>query len=153
MSQTVNLLAGRSSTGAPAFEEVLVEESGSRRYRLLRSPGLTLGLAAGDLFELRSDGTFEVIERGGNVCIQIFCSADLESVEADATVRLRRLGGRLDGKSARELVYTVGASVGFNPIEEALRAVQERHPHAEWYFGNVYDPVDGVTPLNWWKKS
>jgi hypothetical protein len=24
------------------------------------------------------------------------------------------------------------------------------HPGTEWMFGNVYDPRDGVTPLNWW---
>jgi hypothetical protein len=26
-----------------------------------------------------------------------------------------------------------------------------RFPDSIWYYGNVYDPEDGVTPLNWWE--
>jgi hypothetical protein len=152
MPETMNLIAGTSSTGSAAFEEVLVERCGAHRYRLVRSPGLVLGLAAGDIFERRPDGSFDVVEHGGNLCIQIFAGTGLEMIEADATARLAPLGGRLDGRSSEELVYTVSVGAGFGPVEDALRAALERFPDAEWYFGNVYDPADGVTPLNWWRK-
>ena len=38
--------------GKPAQEEVLVERLGPDRFRLLRSPGLVSGLAAGDEFSV-----------------------------------------------------------------------------------------------------
>jgi hypothetical protein len=150
VSQVVRLIAGSSSSGAPAYEEVLVESKGDSRFLLLRSPGLAVGLAAGDVFELGTDGTFKVLTRGRNVCIQIFGNRNLDPVERESNARLGPLGARLDGRAAKELVYTVSVDVGFPAIEEALRHISERFPDVEWYYGNVYDPADGVTPLNWW---
>jgi hypothetical protein len=153
MVETLKLLAGQSSSGAPAYEEVLAEQQSTKRYKLLKSPGLVQGLAAGDVFEPLPDGTFNVIERGRNLCIQIFGRADMNPVERLATERLGVLGGRPDGQSKRELVYTVPIAAGFPAVEAVLNELVARFPEAEWYFGNVYDPSDGVTPLNWWMDA
>jgi hypothetical protein len=149
MSTTVRLLVDVKNE-KPAYEEVHVEDCGSATYRLLQSPGLVLGLAAGDVLVLEQGGTFTLVERGRNICIQIFSKSMLDQIEQAATSALARIGGRLDGKASVELVYTVSANVGFPAIEEILRDLQARFPVLEWYYGNVYDPADGVTPLNWW---
>jgi hypothetical protein len=150
MDHTVNLRVGMTSRGKPVYEEVLVEPRERGGYRLLKSPGLALGLAADDIFELRPDGEFVVRERGRNVAVQLFAGDRLERLETAATAQLSQIGARLDGKSRTQLVYTVPVSAGFVAIEAALDATVAAVPGAEWYFGNVYDPVDGVTPLNWW---
>lgn len=152
MAEAVRLLVGTSSAGQPVFEEVLAESCGPDEYHLVRSPGLALGIAAGDIFRRASDGAFSVLKRGGNLCIQVFCRDQLDSVEREATRALGRLGGRLDGKASKELVYTISATVGFGPLEVELAKVVAIFPTAEWYYGNVYDPSDGVTPLDWWKN-
>ena len=64
--------------------------------------------------------------------------------------QLEPLNGRLDGRSAQQLVFTVPASAGLAVVESAMTEVVRQFPKTEWYYGNVYDPVDGVTPLNWW---
>jgi hypothetical protein len=151
--ETLKLLAGPSSSGTPAYEEVLAERRSMKRYKLLKSPGLVQGLAAGDVFEALPDGTFNVVERGRNLSIQIFGRGDMNPVERLATERLSVLGGRLDGQSQRELVYTVPIVAGFPAVEAILNELVARFPAVDWYFGNVYDPSDGVTPLNWWMDS
>jgi hypothetical protein len=153
MEEVLRVVAGTSSDGTPAFEEVLVEACGAGQYRLLRSPGLVLGMAAEDTFMLNPDGSCRVISRGRNLCIQVLATARLDELEREATPRLLRLGGRLDGKTSEELVYTVPVEAGFSAIERVLREVIGKHLAAEWYYGNVYDPEDGVTPLNWWLES
>jgi hypothetical protein len=70
MSTTVLVVAGQSS-GKPVHEEVHVEQEGQTKYRLLQSPGLTLGLAAGDVFTLHEDGTFNVPQRWKRLCADL----------------------------------------------------------------------------------
>jgi hypothetical protein len=149
MSTTVRLLVDVKNE-KPAYEEVHVEECGRRTYRLLQSPGLVQGLAADDIFILEGAGTYELVRRGGNICIQIYGEPSLAPVEKLASTELAKVGGRLDGEAPRVLVYTVPAAAGFPAIERSLTAIQARFPTIEWYYGNVYDLVDGVTPLNWW---
>lgn len=48
---SVRLAAGARSDGSVVEEEVLVTQLSDHRFRLLESPGLILGLAAGDVFE------------------------------------------------------------------------------------------------------
>ncbi len=50
--QTLDLRAGVKTSGEPVYEEVLVDGLGNRTYRLAASPGLVLGVAAGDVIEL-----------------------------------------------------------------------------------------------------
>jgi hypothetical protein len=56
----------------------------------------------------------------------------------------------LDLTSPRILVFTIHVSIGFQKIEDTINKVLGNFPDTVWYYGNVYDPQDGVTPLNWW---
>lgn len=151
MSTTIHLVAGAGSAGQVVREVVLVRQSSPDTYEVLASPGLVLGVAAGDTIRLTAPGEFDVVARGGNVCVQLFRGSGVAEVEELATRRLSSVGGWLDGRSAKQLVYTVPASAGFGPLEQALGQVVARFPDVEWFYGNVYDPKDGVTPLDWWK--
>jgi hypothetical protein len=99
---TIELVAGTRTNGSTVTEEVRVAPLGEGRFRVLQSPGLVLGIAAGDAIEL------------------------------------------LDG-------LTIDVAAGFPALEARLNALVAQFPGCEWYYGNVHDPDDGVTPLNWWK--
>ncbi len=138
--------------GQPLHEPVHVEAIGSGVYRLLYSPGFVQGIAAGDEFRLvGNDGAFEVLRRGGNLCIQVFCTEPVAPLQPELTRRLADLGGTLDGAIERGLAYTIPVSAGFSAVEAVLNAWTDEHESWEWYYGNVYDPVDGETPLRWWE--
>ena len=145
------------SDGVHQGEEMLpVAELGDGRYRLLASPGFVEGLAADDEFELDSDMPLghRVVRRGGNLCIWFYHSEPLSETSA-VTADVRRvaesLGGRLDGGYSRMLVLTIPLAAGFDSVARVLDDAVRRHAAASWLYGNVYDPADGVTPLNWWR--
>jgi len=139
------------------FEWIPVERLDSGLYRLRNSPGMTLGLAAGDVIRPKGEGDFDIVERGGNVCIQVF----LGSVPQNERPRVREafenamsaMGGRLDGVSPGVLIGTVSVSATFPRIEAALKAFEGVHRGITYMFGNVYDIEDGHTPLNWWLET
>jgi hypothetical protein len=81
---------------------------------------------------------------------KFFATQRISDVDRFATGRVIELRGWLDGKAAKELVYTIPVSAGFPAIEGLFSEVKAAYPDVEWYFGNVYDERDGVTPLNWW---
>ncbi len=147
----VNVLIEIGSNGRPVFEELLVEKEDGH-YRLLRSPGLVIGLDAGDLFDIDANGSYQLLTRGRNLCIQVFTieEKNTDSIDEFVTPKLTAIGGRLDGKAAKQLVYTIAVEVGFESIEKLMRELGTAFPGTEWYYGNVYDPNDGVTPLGWW---
>lgn len=150
MRTTVELEAGRKSTGEPVLEQVLVDSMGDGLHRLVASPTLVLGVAAGDTIERHEDGTFEVKSRGGNLAVQVYGDHRL----ADTVVSdVWRLGGSLDGRATGATVFTIPVAAGFQSVERIFNELTGRHPEMEWYFGNVYDPVDGVTPLLWWEDN
>ena len=151
MVETIRLYAGKRSNGSPVEEEVRVKGSGDGLFEVLQSPGLVLGIAGGDTIRVLTGGHFEVVSRGGNFCIQVFSTSRLDELEACLTECLGRLRGRLDGRATKELVYTVHSSVGFDHLEQELASCIGKVEGANWYYGNVYDPKDGTTPLNWWK--
>ncbi|MDP3157922.1 MAG: DUF4265 domain-containing protein [Archangium sp.] len=151
MSEVVLLFAGSRKNGSPVQEEVVLERLGGDRFRVVQSPGLVLGIAAGDVITVDGDRP-TVVVRGGNLCVQIFSIADIARIEPVATERLRGLGGYLDGSAEKELVFTLPLTAGWQNIERVLNEVVAQFPGAEWLYGNVYDAVDGVTPLNWWVK-
>jgi hypothetical protein len=144
----LNLLAGKKKSGQPVHEEVLVDRLSPGRYRIVASPGLVLGVAAGDVIETIGDeGGFRVVSRGGNLAIQLFgdnCLVDEHLHE------LSGLSHAIDGRAQNLTVLTVPVRLGFARVEAALNDFCLRHPGIKWYYGNVYDPTDGVTPLNWW---
>jgi hypothetical protein len=144
--------------GRAVPENVLVERIGDNRFRLLYSPGLIQGIAAGDEFELAPDEPhgYHLLKRGGNVCVQIFVGTDkVEKCRQTLIPLVDQLGGRLDGDAAfatlANLVFTIPVSAGFPAIERVMAIAQAIAPGCEWFYGNVYDPTDGVTPLNWWQ--
>ena len=150
MKEVTQLFAGARTDGSPAYEEVVVERLGTGRFKVMQSPGLVLGVAAGDVIDVSEDRRATVVERGGNLCIQIYTKGEGAQIEPIVRERLEPLNGRLDGRSEQQLVFTVPASAGLAVVESAMTEVVRQFPKAEWYYGNVYDPVDGVTPLNWW---
>jgi hypothetical protein len=60
-----------------------------------------------------------------------------EVLERGGNLAVQVFGGRLDGG-------------GFPAVEAAFDALIAEHARASWFFGNVYDPADDATPLNWW---
>jgi hypothetical protein len=150
---TVHILAGHNKSREPVLESVPAERIGDGRFRLLGSPGLAGGAAAGDEIELADDGSFRVVARGGNLSVQVFSAAFDEPSVAELAARAEELGGRLDGGHDQLRVFTVPVSAGFPAIEAAFNDFASKHPATEWYFGNVYDLADGVTPLGWWDSE
>jgi hypothetical protein len=135
----------------PLKEPVHVEDVGEGRFRLLYSPGLVQGMAAGDEFRLLDDdGRFAVLRRAGNLALQVFSSAPMGELRDELAARVGRLGGTLDGSVERGVVFTVPLAAGFAAIEAVFNQWIAEHPGWEWYYGNVYSTADGVTPLNWW---
>ena len=150
---TVQLLVTGVRTDESFFEEVPVEPLGGERYRLLASPGLLDGLAAGDVFDRHPDGRYDVVEHGGNVCVQVyFAEHDPgERVEGVLVPEVTALGGWLDGRTPGVAVFTIPVSAGFAAIEGVLEGWIGDEPHARWSYANVYGP-DG-DQLRWWEAS
>ena len=140
--------------GKPAKEPVHVADLGEGRFRLLYSPGLVQGIAAGDEFRLRDDdGRFDVLARSGNLALQVFSPVPIGELRTELAARVSRLGGTLDGSIERGLTFTIPLAAGFPAIEALFNAWVEEHPGWEWYYGNVYSTADGVTPLKWWQPD
>jgi hypothetical protein len=148
--EKIEIYAANRTDGSPVFEEIVVEKIGDSEYLLLKSPGLVIGMAAGDTFRLLENSRFEIVTRGKNVCVQIFYPAEPINLEKEATSLVVSLGGRLDGRSRKQLVYTIPVSAGFKKIEQVLNLLTDKFAGIEWYYSNVYDEKDGITPLNWW---
>jgi hypothetical protein len=145
------------SDGRRRGDEVLpVVDLGGGLLRLLASPGLVEGLAAGDEFELAPDelSGFRVLARGGNLCVWFYFAqavADRDPTVEDLRSVAERLGGSLDGGYARMVVLTVPLAAGFAAVARAFDGAVARHAGSRWFYGNVYDPADGETPLDWWR--
>lgn len=154
---TLDLVAGRHPNGELIIEKILVNPlTENHNYQLLKSPVFIRGIARGDvIFSQRSaQGEFKVVQRGGNLCIRVFSkhtltSTALESLEPQLTSSIEKLGGDLDVKEAKALVYSIHVSCGFNVIEKAISDVLASYQDVVWYYGNVYDPDSGE-PIDWW---
>ena len=139
--------------GKPFRENVHVKHLDADRYRLLHSPGFVQGIAAGDEFRLLDEiGRFEVTHRSGNLVIQVFSDEPVVSFEPELTEQVNALGGWRDGGIERGVVFSIPVDVGFSAVEQLFDGLASRWAVAgfTWVYGNVYDPVDGITPLNWW---
>jgi hypothetical protein len=146
------LLLIEHADGRAVREPVQVEVLGGGLYRLRYSPGFVRGIAAGDEFRLvdGEEGAFEVVRRAGNVAVQVYCAEPVAACRAELAALAAAAGGVLDGGIERGLVFTFPVSVGFGAIERVFDSWVRSHVGWEWQYGNVYDPVDRVTPLNWW---
>jgi hypothetical protein len=120
------------------------------RLRVLFSPGLVYGVAAGDELEVTDGGSFKVLRRGGNVAVRVLCARGVSSFAHELQEKVSKLlGGRLDGRLRNGLVFTIPVTAGFKSIENVFEGLQERESDVLWEFGNVYDR-DG-SELGWWK--
>lgn len=156
MQTEVPFLAGVDPEGQPVFESVLVEPFGDEPelFRLVYSPLLTRNLAAGDQVRLTNPGSaqYELVQRSGNLCIRVFRRHQLNRLSERLTPLIEKLDGSLDLQNERALVYSIHYSIGFQTIENVLNECIADYPDTFWYYGNVYDPKDGSTPLNWWNE-
>lgn len=156
MPEPRSLIAGRKGNGDVVHEQVLVERVSDGVFELVKSPGLVLGVAAGDHLFIAADGSFDILKRGMNVAVQLFgddpAGNAISHIESVLSEGFRGIGGRLDGRADRLLVYTVPVRAGFPKIERVLNDAVARVQGVNWFFGNVYDIEDGVTPLNWWQS-
>jgi hypothetical protein len=145
----IELFAGIGPNGQPVAERLQVRINEANECQLVRSPAFIKGLASGDWIKLGSDGQFELLRRSGNLCIRVFCREDAQALSEQLSPALETLGGELDLETPRLLVYSAHVSLGFS----ALEAILAEHLRASdtWLYGNVYDPNDGQTPLNWWQ--
>ena len=137
----IDLVAGEDSSGELVYERLPARVVEEGEYVVIASPVLVLGIAAGDRVRIQG-GQFEVIERSGNLAIQVFGASSNEVAGLRESVA--RISGSLDGQDSKAAVFTVPVTAGFAAIEELFKK-----SGVEWYYGNVYAD-DGVTPLGWW---
>ncbi|WP_226703393.1 DUF4265 domain-containing protein [Microbulbifer elongatus] len=152
--QIIELFAGTNPDGEPVVERMQVRVNEDDSVQLVRSPAFIKGLASGDTIKVNREDpekpSFELIKRSGNLAVRVFCRGDSTKLSDQLTPQLEKLGGELDMESPRLLVYSIHVSCGFEEIEKILNGVCDG-ANSVWYYGNVYDPVDGQTPLNWWQ--
>lgn len=148
---TIHLLAGQRPDGQLIFEQVFASALGDDCYQLLTSPVFARGAARLDTIRLLAAGRFEVEQYGGNLCFRVMAKRDLAQIASSLQAGIKPLDGQLDYQNERVLVFSVPVAAGFSVIEEAINQVLQPYgPDAFWLYANVYDPVDGETPLNWW---
>ncbi len=161
----IYVYAGRSSNGNPVHEELPAVSIGNNTYELLSSPGLALNLAKGDIVQISaSDKPATIIRRGGNFCIQVYCSSPISNdVLIDFERKLQEeLNGSLDGfkrngSNDYALAITVPSRYQFNKIDNFFSEFKtESGINLNYYYGNIYkndaDPND-ETLLDWWHGS
>jgi len=147
--------AGVDDDEQPVFESIKVEFVDPARdvVRLLHSPVFVRNLASGDHVRVVNPATaeYELERRSGNLCVRVMRKEGVDRIAEDLIPALEKLGGQLDVRSDRALIFSIHVSIGFPAIEELLNGHCGRHQGAAWYYGNVYDPTDGITPLLWWQ--
>jgi Domain of unknown function (DUF4265) len=152
---TVRLLVEIGRSGRPVHEDVPAEQEGDK-WRLLASPGLVMGTAAGDLLEVYENRDFDVVERGQNIAVHVATPAGATAELDQFKAKIERMGGWCDGigwtrdRTSALSVFTIPFHVGFEAIEAACNEYEDAVPTGEWYYANIYDPTDDETPLNWW---
>lgn len=148
--QVIELFAGNDPQGQPIVERLSVRQQDDDSFQLVKSPAFIRGIASGDVVKLLPDTKeFEIKQHSGNLCIRVYARTGLEAMSDQLTPELEKLGGELDTETPRFLVYSIHVSCGFKAIESLLNQYASGDDRM-WVYGNVYDPADGVTPLNWW---
>lgn len=145
----IQMFAGNDANGQPFVEQLQVKIDDDGLCQLIRSPAFIKGLAAGDIIRINpAHNQFEIKTHSGNLCVRVFSKTDIRPLHEAISPEIEKLGGTLDIETPRMLVYSIHVSCGFAAIEDIL----DRHVGADsaWLYGNVYNPADGVTPLNWW---
>ena len=91
------------------------------------------------------------MQRSGNLNLRIFSRDEIAPLADAITPEIEKLGGDLDIETPRMLVYSIHVSCGFSVVEDLLNQHIGKDARSAWMYGNVYDPIDGHTPLNWWQ--
>ncbi|MBL1075818.1 DUF4265 domain-containing protein [Nocardia sp. 2] len=149
-STHVQVIAGANAAGEPVYEVLPAKLLEHNDYEILGSPALTYDFAAGDHLRVFDDGRFEVLRRGGNLCLRAYPKS---SPPSDVGIRtltaaFDRLGGVVEMPSDRRfIVITVPVTAGFVAIQDAIEGWATEHG-CVWGYGNVYDEDDN--PLDWW---
>ncbi|MCV6614037.1 MAG: DUF4265 domain-containing protein [Cellvibrionaceae bacterium] len=150
--EVIELLAGYDAQGQPVLERIPVRTLEDDSCQLVKSPAFIKGIASGDVIKVDApNNAFELVERSGNLCIRIYSRSGTEALAENLVPELEKLGAELDTENPRMLVLSIHVSCGFSAIEALLKQ-HVQGPDAMWLYGNVYDPADGQTPLNWWQK-
>jgi hypothetical protein len=136
------------AVGPGEVEPVHVAPISGRTYRVLFSPGLVYGVAAGDEVEVQADGSFSVVRRGFNLAVRVLSRHGVAACAPALIRRVQDLGGRLDGRVAHGLVFTIPIAAGFGATERVFREAAQAHDGLVWEYANVYD-ADGRA-LGWW---
>jgi hypothetical protein len=148
------VVGARTGTNQP----VEVESLETQEYRILRSPGLVEGIAAGDVIRVTNPqlGLFEVTKRGGNLAVKVASGRRLDVELARVSAWLGNLGGRLDGAIDSAAVWTVplsaglkDGSCGFHRVHDAMRSALAESVEVDWWYGNVSD--DRGEEIRWWE--
>ena len=152
----VDLVAGFRD-GEPVYEMVPAVQLGGKRYRLIGTPGFALGVAHGDEIEIDAGERlgYRVVRSGGNVGVQVFLRHYTPNERRRMVRMVQSIGGQLDGgrgdgKGASLLIFAIPVTAGFEAIERVMSELSEKFAIDQWLYANVYDPLDGVTLLNWW---
>lgn len=147
----IELMAGVKPDGTPVVERLQVTVQEDDSCQLVRSPAFIKGIASKDVIKLnKDDQSFEVVKRAGNLCIRVFSREGVEKLAEELAPQIEKMGGELDFENERMLVFSIHVSCGFQKIEDLLNDYIDEDEGQAWLYGNVYDPKDGVTPLNWW---
>jgi len=147
--QAVELFAGLRPDGEPIVERLPVKLLPDDTLQLVRSPAFVKGLASGDIIRADSERReFEIVQHSGNLCIRVLTRKDTAPLAEQLEGPMAKLGGELDLHSPHLLVFSVHVSCGFAAIETLFNPINSADSY--WQYANVYDPTDGVTPLNWW---
>jgi len=151
--QVISLHAGKRPDGQDVAEQIRVQLTDKKTYRLVQSPAFVPGLASGDEISFDAkDNSFELLTHSGNLAIRVFAKMHIDTIKDDLCAQLEKLGGELDFANDRMLIFSIHVSCGFTEIEKILNRRVGEHTQSAWFYGNVYDPKDGVTPLNWWQN-
>lgn len=149
--QVIELMAGNDALGRPLIEKLQVKIGDNDEATLVRSPAFIKGLARGDVIRFNAEERqFSIVKRSGNLCIRVISRDDISTLEGAITSELEKLGGELDSETPRMLIYSIHVSCGFKAIEDIFDRLTKTSDSI-WFYGNVYDPEDGETPLNWWQ--
>jgi hypothetical protein len=143
----IDLFAGESR-GQRTYEPIHVTQVRDGVYRVLYSPGLVYGIAAGDEIRALPDGEFEVLQRGPNLAVRVFSDDPIRPLAAELISEVQRLGGHVDGGVHHGLAFTIPIATGFAAIETVFDCFVRSHTGSFWEFGNIFD--SGGKLLNWW---
>jgi len=149
--QVIELFAGIGANGKPIVEKLPVRELDTGELQLVQSPAFAKGLASGDVLKCSpTTREFEIVQRSGNLNVRVFSKGDIAEIADGLIADMEKLGGELDLETPRMLVFSIHVSCGFTAIENILNQHVGLDGQSAWMYGNVYDPTDGSTPLNWW---